>query len=81
MNKSLNKIMIEKKLNRDIKDLLKYANDDSLAFRNEFRHLYGLDPSFKSMSKKSILIMLRLNLRYRIIPLHTFGLNIDLETL
>lgn len=69
--------MTASELNRDIKKLLKIQEDPN--FEKEFKRLYFADSSFQYMNKKSILIMLRLNLRYRFIPLHSFGINIDLD--
>lgn len=44
----------------------------------KYTSLYYADDSFKSFNKESILILIRLNLRYRFIPFHQFGLNINL---
>lgn len=76
------------KLNRDIKNLLKYDVEEVIKdaqIRNwhhsEYKRLYRLDPKFEYMNKNSIRIMLRLNLLYRIISLHNFGLEINLDEL
>lgn len=44
--------------------------------RKEIRRLYRADDTFEVLSRKSILTLLRLNLTYRAIPLHNFGLMI-----
>ena len=45
----------------------------------EFKRLYFADKEFEAMNKESIKIMFRLNLRYRIIPFHAFGLFINID--
>lgn len=44
----------------------------------EYIRLYRADDTFKSLTQKSVLIMIRLNLSHRFIPFHQFGLNIEL---
>ena len=79
--------MTKRELNRDCKRLLKMAVKNSQNseirenIRKEIYRLYLLDKYFCNMSKESILILLRLNLRYVVIPLHTFGIYIELEKL
>ena len=43
----------------------------------KYTTLYYADDSFKSLTKESILILIKLNLRYRFISFHQFGLNIN----
>lgn len=43
-----------------------------------FIALYNEDPSFTYISKKSVLILLRLNLSYRFIKFHQFGIFIKI---
>jgi|GEM_PF-1872415 len=43
----------------------------------EFIRLFHADREFKYMDRTSILIMLRLNIKLRIVAFHTFGLMID----
>lgn len=43
----------------------------------EFIRLFHADREFKYMDRTSILIMLRLNVKLRIVAFHSFGLNID----
>ena len=82
--------MTKQELNRDIKRLLKKAASmptDTANVQNEyiqnilrpeFKRLYLADREFAAMNRTNILIMLRLNLRYRFEPLHYFGIHIDL---
>jgi hypothetical protein len=74
--------MTNRELNRDIKRLLKMkATDESgnqnQEFVKEFKRLYHADKEFTAMNAESIKIMLRLNLKYRIEPLHMFGIYIN----
>lgn len=72
--------MKPKELNRDIKRLYKNAENLTESERNaEFKRLYFADEEFDFMNKESIKIMLKLNLRYRIIPFHVFGLSINID--
>jgi len=82
--------MTPAELNRDIKRLLTKANkvpiDDDSKYvdyvdevKSELLRLYHADDRFQYMNSKSIKIMLRLNLRFRVIPLHIFGLHIELD--
>lgn len=43
----------------------------------EFKLIYGFDDTFTLLNKQSVLFMIRTNLRFRIIPFHQFGLNIE----
>ncbi len=73
-------------LNRDIKrlkrDVQKQAlhNDSATGerYEKEFKRLYGADTEMKSINRESILTLLRLNLRYRWVPFHSFGIMIEL---
>jgi hypothetical protein len=60
--------------------------DDYFAFINgeakkEFLRIYNANNTFEDLNKVSILILLRLNLLFRFIPFHSFGININLEEL
>ena len=78
-------------LNRDIKRLSKdwtkakeLSNDEYFELvenilKPELRSLYYADRKFKYLNKKSILIMLSLNLSHRVIPFHRFGMNIEIK--
>lgn len=80
--------MTKQELNRDIKRLynnIEKAKNTPLFFeyiekqaKKEFTRLLYASDDFSALSKKSVLILYRLNLRHRFIPLHTFGLNIKL---
>ncbi len=85
--------MTNKELNRDIKRLQSdfkkhwasfgivpnndyYAQTDLL--HKEYKRLYYADSTGEAMNYTSFKFMYRVNLRERILPLHTFGLNIEL---
>lgn len=80
--------MTTRELNRDIARLArdsKYTdkNLDRLAeheqnMKKEIDRLYHADEKFEYMSKRSVLILIRLNLRYRAIAFHHFGGKIEL---
>ena len=85
--------MTKNELNRDIKRLkseiyrmsfesletyLKYIETDA---KKEFTRLYYADQQFEYINRTSVLIMLRLNLSHRFIPLHLFGNGIELNNL
>lgn len=80
--------MTKQELNRDITRLYKYVNklmnnpsdeyyQAEPEIKKEIQRLYYADKSLNSLTKKSILILLRLNIRFRAIPLHSFGLHIE----
>lgn len=86
--------MTNAELNRDIKRLnkkilkrLKQKEEEKCRidifkeFEKEYRRLYCSDKTFKVLNKTSILIMLKLQLKYQFVPVHRFGLFIDLEKL
>lgn len=80
-----------KTINKDIKrlynDFYRLSFDDLENYnsfianegKQQFKILYYSDLDFKYMNKESALIMLRLNLRHRFIPLHLFGIYIDIN--
>jgi len=80
--------MTATELNRDVKRLLKNikaaevwpANQDYIqnGARKEFLRLYWADTKFEYMNRQSILIMLRLNLKYHFEPTHMFGIFIEI---
>ncbi|MEX0594967.1 MAG: hypothetical protein WD512_00580 [Candidatus Paceibacterota bacterium] len=85
--------MTNRQLNRDVKRLLKAHRERRREFQkgnvdkgweiekeiqSEIRRLYYADTKLEYISKNNLLIMLRLNLRYRAITLHHFGNAIDL---
>ena len=75
-----------KRLNNLVKSLKKLHKDNNEAYfrdieksvKPEFKRLYNADDSFNSFNLESVKIMLRLNLSFRFVSLHTFGLNIDI---
>lgn len=72
-----------KRLNKSIKDHLSMGIDEFFLWfedvaKPEYLRLYHADSKFEYMSRSSILIMYRLNLRYRIIALHQWGIEIEL---
>jgi DNA repair ATPase RecN len=79
--------MTNQELNRDIKRLAKLAANYTKANENvpetrkqitdEVKRLFNADNSFENMNKESVLTLLRLNLRYVVIPLHNFGIHIN----
>ena len=88
--------MTPQELNRDVKRLARQelklcsmANEmpneeyycEAEKIKKEAKRLYLADPDFSYMSKKSILIMLRINTRYRFEALHHFGLRLNIEKL
>lgn len=80
--------MTTQELNRDVKRLVATVNKyDASGTYNEETHnlickglkrLYYADDSFEYMNKNSVLAMIRLNGRFRVIALHQFGINIVL---
>ncbi len=84
--------MTNSELNRDIKRLKaaiskeqsKITQDNNEAYfkfiedkaKPEFLRLYRADQEFTAINLQSIKIMLRLNVRFRIVPFHQFGLMI-----
>jgi hypothetical protein len=78
-------------LNRDIKRLhleirnnaSKMSSDDFFEYlentaKIEFKRLFRADDTFEYLSKDSILRMIQMNLTWRIIPFHQFGLGIHI---
>lgn len=61
------------------------SNDEYFKFISEvatpeFTRLFRADDEMEAMTKESIKIMLRLNLRHRFVPFHCFGICIDLPS-
>jgi hypothetical protein len=77
-----------KRLNKYIKGIQQAAemmNDNTAFFRDiegyakpEFIRLFHASDDFSQINKESVLILLRLNLCHRFIPLHTFGLKVNI---
>jgi hypothetical protein len=47
----------------------------------EFKRLYFANSDFSGLDSKSILTLLKMNVKYRFIEFHLFGIKIDLEKL
>lgn len=82
--------MTIQELKRDIvrlnKSYIKLRNSDEyynkLPFiETELKRLYHANNTFEGLSAKHILILYRMNLLLRVIPLHMFGINVELEKL
>jgi len=85
--------MTKKELNRDIKrlgsEIYRMSFEDQNKWfeylekvaKPEFIRLYYADGSFEYMNLNSVKIMLALNSKYKFIPLHQFGLNINYSKL
>lgn len=59
-----------------VAEFVKYLDEYA---QPEFIRLYHEDKTMKSLTKRSILIMFRLNLKYRFIPFDKFGMYIKLN--
>lgn len=75
--------MTPQELNRDIKRLRKYVKEqipfsDDEYVKKELSRLYYADDKFQYMNKESVITLLRLNVRFRAIPLHMFGIMVDI---
>lgn len=84
--------MKKQELNRDIRrlysqykansgkgdaDLTKYFEWVEKTAKPELIRLYNADTSLKSLNANNLRLLIRLNLVYRAIPFHKFGLYID----
>lgn len=70
------KVLAQRHYHESFKDLdifLKYVENE---FKPEFKTCYNA-ADIEDLSKESILILLRLNLRHRVISFHNFGININ----
>lgn len=81
--------MTKQELNRDIKRLnsaylacRELSGDDYYNRKDElmkeYVRLYNADTTFNSLTANSLRILIRLNLIFRCIQPHTFGINIEL---
>ncbi len=78
--------MTKRELNRDVKRLAKFVSnyvgttDEKTEeyIKAEAKRLYQADKEMTYLNKDSIKVLLRLNLRYRFVQLHSFGLFIEL---
>jgi len=79
--------MDAKTINKDIANLVATIKNmdesekfafESQEIKEEFFRIYRADKKFELMNKKSVLLMMRMNLRFRFEPLHMFGIYYDL---
>jgi hypothetical protein len=78
--------MTNQEYNRDVKRLRKevakhtstLTPEKENELKKEFMRLYYVDTKFEIANKETILTLFRINLRFRFIPLHLFGIKIDL---
>lgn len=81
--------MTKQELNRDIKRLANYAKHiedrgvanlevEEARIKKELSRLYYADDKFEAVTLANLRRLLRLNLRWRAIPLHLFGVRIEL---
>lgn len=83
--------MTPREYNRDVKrlrDYIKNLEDTPYPYldypekvahiEGEFKRLYNADDTFKYASKDSILGLMAINQRFRIIPLHSFELFVNI---
>lgn len=63
---------------RSFGDVNEYNNYIQNEAKSEYLRLYNADNTLKSMTKDSLLRMIRMNNCHRFIPIHTFGLFINL---
>ena len=74
--------MTNRELNRDVKRLIRHHEGmQAVDVINEIRRLYFADNGFTALNRKNILRLLHLNLIYRAVELHKFGVQIDLDQL
>lgn len=71
-----------KKLSNDWKKLQSSPADNYFSQKDELgkelKRLYHVDPNMEYMNASSLRIMIRLNLSFRVIPFHHFGIQIEL---
>jgi hypothetical protein len=53
-------------------------SDDYNFMVSEIKRIYYADPEFKYLNRNSILILLKLNLIFRVMPFRQFGIKIEL---
>lgn len=74
------------KLNKDYLILKAKENNEVYyteikAIESELKRLYFANDTFEGLNSKHVLILLRINLILRVIPLHSFGIGVDLKKL
>lgn len=74
--------MTTKELNLSVRRLKKkyktMKSDDYNFMVSEIKRIYYADPEFKYLNRNSILILLKLNLIFRVMPFRQFGIKIEL---
>jgi hypothetical protein len=82
--------MTNQEYNRDVKRLGKAVNklggsSDTEYWRKveeeikkEWTRLYNVDHKFEIATKNTVLTLMRINLRFRFIPLHSFGIMVEI---
>jgi hypothetical protein len=82
LNRGIKRLLNEvKKLDTSVNNGDEYFFKVANVIKPEFIRLYYADTNFSAMNINSIKIMIRLNLSFRFIPFHQFGINIDIEKL
>lgn len=88
--KDIIKQSIEKELNKRVENLSKeiyrkgFEDIDSYfkyletTATKEFTDIYSNDTKFVYLSKDNVLRMFRMNLKHRFVPMHSFGILIDI---
>jgi len=69
--------MTKAELNRDCKRLLKLTEPKRIKI--EISRIYYADKEFEYLNRSNILILIRMNLIYRVVPLHLFGTSIEID--
>ena len=75
LNKRI-KVLAQRHYHESFKNVDVFLNYIENEFKPEFKTCYNA-ADLQDLSKESILILLRLNLRHRVIELHQFGININ----
>lgn len=75
LNRRIHRLYRDEKLMQDTPDYWQYIEKTA---KPEYKTLYNEDDKFERMSRRSILIMLVLNRRLRVITFHNFGIFINL---
>jgi len=71
-------------INKRVRELVQLEKEyiDSPAskiegFKHNFYHVYKMDETFNKMNAESIKTMFRMNMKWRFIPFHQFGIFIE----
>jgi hypothetical protein len=81
LNRDIRRLWVKSKQHRNIakSEYENYEKNTLPELQSELKRLYYADTSFSFLNRTSVLIMVKLNLRYRVIPLHHFGSEINLK--